>query len=286
MRLACLLSFAAVGCGDYVAYGELPPASIADFPAVERLDHLGLSPLVMRFAGGDPVRVDYRGMAASPEAGFVLAQYRGSLAAVDPAALDGTAERLALWLNAYNASVIDGVLARFGGDLGFRVTDDPAFFTGAGTSVGGESLSLDQIEHGVIRGDWDHPSVAGTAEPLATQLRAWHAGLGSGVDPRIHAALNCGARSCPDLFADRPFVYDARSLDRQLDTQTRAWINDPTRGAGASGISRLFDWYAGDFIASHGSVAAFIAAFHDNGGAGVDTGAFLDYDWTLNATGD
>jgi len=92
-------------------------------------------------------------------------------------------------------------------------------------SVDGESLSLDDIEHGKLR-----------------RFR----------DPRIHAALVCGSVSCPTLRAD---PYRGEGLDDQLDDQLRHFLL-----AGALEIdedkdvvylSRVFLWFGGDFTRPH-----------------------------------
>ena len=59
-------------------------------------------------------------------------------------------------------------------------------------------LSLDMIEHVILRGQMDHPSLEGVDEALISRLKA-EFDLTGHFDPRLHFALNCGSRSCPDL---------------------------------------------------------------------------------------
>jgi len=110
-------------------------------------------------------------------------------------------------------------------------------------------------------------------------------------DPRIHAALVCGAMSCPPL---RREVYRPDILDEQLDDQCRRWINDPTRNRVENGVlklSEIFNWYGGDFDAvPYGGVVGFVRHF---AAPGSELASFLKahpnpaiewlpYDWSLN----
>lgn len=134
----------------------------------------------------------------------------------------------------------------------------------------GETRSLDDIEHGLLRG-------------------------APGFDePRIHFAVNCASIGCPAL---RPEAYTADRWDAQLDDQTRRFLRDRTRNRVLQreplriGVSSIFDWYGDDFD-SAGGVHGFLARYPEaldlapaetavlrGGGARI---AFLDYDWTLN----
>lgn len=219
--------------------------------------------------------VDYLGWAADATDRATLDSYRADLGTAQPRTCD-----LAFWINAYNASVIAGVLDNFGLDRGYSVSnDDFAFFTATRYPVAGMQLSLDELEHGVVRGQWDHPSVV-NAPDLAAMMTAhvtlWGADT---VDARIHMALNCAARGCPNLATA---LYGNATLDADLDRNTGAFLADALKGAGPNGVTQLFDWFAADFVADSGSVDAFIARYRAGGLDGVNSGAFLEYDWTLN----
>jgi len=126
-------------------------------------------------------------------------------------------------------------------------------------TVEGERLSLDDIEHGILR-------------PI------WH-------DPRIHYALNCAAISCPKL---QPIAFTAGNAGRLLDDGAHAYVNDP-RGVEIAGdrlvVSSIYVWYREDFgtgetaVLDHlrrnasPSLAAELARFRTRDG---DT-----YDWRL-----
>ena len=129
-------------------------------------------------------------------------------------------------------------------------------------AVAGQTLSLNEIEHGVIRTRWD--------------------------EPRVHACVNCASRSCPDLLG-QAYRGDDR-LDYQLTAQFKLWLRDETKGltfseAKKPTLSRIFLWYAGDFETRGGSPA--YAAQYAPAGAARDALAtmarsYFAYDWNLN----
>ncbi|MEM1348047.1 MAG: DUF547 domain-containing protein [Myxococcota bacterium] len=297
-----LLSFgmACSGCGPFIAYDGQGPGSGAtlapldDFPEVTALNHLGLAAIVAEFTTISPdemsVALDYTRLSQDEEALFILDQYLASMAAVDPSALEGVDERRAYWINAYNAGVIRGVIDGFGGDLSWSVLDEPGFFTQPRFIFGGVSFSLDQVEHAVLRVGVDDDRVRAALE-LAPEvdrekMRRWGAEAfpDGDFDARIHAAINCGAISCPNLWGTSPYTLRGDVLDEQLDVAVQMWLADPDKGAGPDGISRLFDWFGVDFVAEAGSIDAWIEEHRVGGLEGVDTDTFFTYDWALNAT--
>ncbi len=292
LLLPVLSALALGGCGQWEAYDETPPTSggtllINTLTGTPRLDHLGLSGLMSHVVSFMPISqnvlVDYDRITTSEEAKHLLSIYLATLATVNPSDLESAAERLAYWVNGYNATVIQGVLLRYQGLPTFKVTD-LAFFDQPGSSFGGLPLTLNQVEHGVARGRFDHESLRSIPATSQEQIRRWHQELWpqGTVDPRIHAMFNCAALSCPNLPAFAPFVYVAKQLEQQMHSATEAWLNNPAKGAGPQGISRIFEWYADDFVASHGSVEAFIKTHRGDGLTNVNSSRFLTYDWTLN----
>jgi len=171
-------------------------------------------------------------------------------------------ETLAFHLNAYNLIVIQAVLDAWPVE---SVRAIEGFFNRRRYRVNGIFRTLDAIEHDVVR-------------PLG--------------DARIHAALVCGARSCPPLLRD---VFRSKTLDEQLNQVTAAWIDDPEKNAvrnGALWISRIFKWYAKDFHQPpYGGVVDFLTR-HAGQASAVGTRLartpaprirYLQYDWALNA---
>ena len=223
--------------------------------------------------------VDYARLAADPSG---LDRYIAELSATDQATLAGSPheERLAFWINAYNACMLKRVVSHYpirpaGGLLRIRnaAAGRPAnsvwqigdVFTGPHCPVAGAERSQDEIEHEIIR-------------PLG--------------DPRIHFAINCAAISCPPLTRE---AYRAETLGEQLDARVTAFVSDPAQfGVDASGgrpavrVNVLLDWFKEDF-GGHDGVRAFLARYTQGGAreALEDPRArlvFTDYDWTLNDT--
>lgn len=210
--------------------------------------------------------VDYDAFAASD--GFEA--YLESLAGVDMATLPQS-ERLALWLNAYNAYTIELVnrnderqsIRNINKMFGFIRAQGP--WKERFAEVAGHTYTLDEIEHEVIR-----PRFA---------------------EPRIHFALVCAALSCPPL---RNEAYNGRNLNEQLDDQARAFLNEHTDknridvAARTLYLSRIFDWYRGDFPDGREGLGRYLAQFIPEGPGRtlLESGdfevTFTDYDWSLN----
>ncbi len=171
-------------------------------------------------------------------------------------------EQLAFYINAYNANTIKLVLSGYPGiksikDLG-RLWRSP--WKKKFVRIDGKVLSLDDIEHGIIRPQFQ--------------------------DARIHFAVNCAAGSCPPLIAE---PYRGEKLGRQLDEVTRAFINDPASNyleGDTLHVSRIFDWYETDF--SEGIVPFFLKYAEGNFKRELEKNRdrikvrYLHYDWSLN----
>lgn len=237
-------------------------------------------------AGSGYVVLDYPALLKDGESRGALTGYLQALGCGDPKALESKNERLAYWVNAYNGAVIKSALEGMskleaGKQESFSPITSGIFFDTPLPDLKG--LTLNQIEHGVARGDFARPEL----QAKQAELKVWHDQIWAGkkVDPRLHAVFNCGALSCPNLKDKGPFVYQAQTLEQDLAAQTKAWLAEPKKGAGPEGISELFNWYKADFVASHGSVKGFIEAHRDGGVTGVKLDKFLTYDWRLNSPG-
>jgi hypothetical protein len=193
--------------------------------------------------------------------------FLASLDGAEPSGWSGN-ERLAFWINAYNAVVVHFVLEHYPG-LG-SVLEVDGFFESLRFPVAGAERSLDEIE---------------------TAARD----LG---DARLHFAVVCASTSCPDL---RPEAYVAERLDGQLAEQTAAFLADPEKGLrfdeaeGTVHLSSIFKWYAGDFTGGPTVVSYFfrggvldwvvrhlpetLATRIEEADPGV---VYMDYDWSLN----
>jgi hypothetical protein len=187
------------------------------------------------------------------------------------------AEKLAFWINAYNAHMVKMVLAR---PTMKQVSEDFALF-GEKFKVAKINLSLNDIEHRVLR---SNPKKGGPIEGVSLKT----------FDPRIHFALVCGAIDCPKLN-DR--AYAAASLDSTLQSNAVNFANNPkhVRIEGDKLIvSSLMHWYEEDF-AKMGGPGAYITSLIDPklrpDAAAVVAKIKTDfpdkttfrYDWTLNS---
>ena len=232
-------------------------------------------------------RVDYARLRGSD----AYAEYRDFtrlLGGFDPATLGSNEERLAFWLNLYNALILDATIAY---DVSETVNEVRGFFWRAAYVVGGRRYSSIEIENGILRGNATHPAI-----PVPPFLRG-DPRLAFAIlprDPRVHFAMNCASRSCPPIH-----FYDPARVDAQLDLATRSFINgggvEIDRARGQVLLSRIFQWYSPDFgggpmaILGRRAVLAFIArylmdeadrAYLARPGLRV---SFDPYDWSLNA---
>ena len=222
-------------------------------------------------------RVDYARLRSSHEFARAVDAAR-ALATVRLDTLSGHCARLAFWINVYNALVLHGIVS-----LGVRRSVVRAwnFFWRAAYRIGGFVLSSDDVEHGVLRGN--RRRVLPPLRPFGARDPRRDLAL-SPLDPRLHFAINCGARSCPPVG-----VYRAEAIDAQLDLATRSFVNSEVMlENGRLVCSRLFKWYRRDFDAA-GGLVAFLLHYLDDGPARralADGGAprvgFRSWDWSLH----
>ena len=194
-------------------------------------------------------------------------------------------EKVAFWINAYNALTWEAIIDHYPIQSSFlksfrypknsiRQIDgvwDKLTFT-----VMGQKLTLEHIEHEILRKDFN--------------------------EPRIHMALLCAALGCPPLREDA-FIGDNR--DRQLDDQSRRFLSNPEqfrmdKKFNVVHLSSIFDWFGDDFIKKYSPSSGFDgkspkekAVLNFIRGYGTSdeqvylkSGAYdvkyLKYDWTLN----
>ncbi|MGE0824657.1 MAG: DUF547 domain-containing protein [Candidatus Binatia bacterium] len=224
-------------------------------PSQAAVDHSVWDALLRRYVDAEG-RVAYRDLQTKDATAF--AQYLQTLAAAQVDNLS-EAEEKALWLNAYNAVIVKGVLDGYTAE---GWLSRKRLFSWYSIPVAGQARTPDEIEHEILR----------------KKFR----------DPRIHFAIVCASTSCPKL---RPEAYVPERLDQQLDDAARAFVNDPQRNrvvAGNVAVSMIFKWFAQDFIDDAGSVWQFVQRFVAEDKKDVlkgDAGQlqYLEYDWTLNA---
>jgi len=169
-------------------------------------------------------------------------------------------ERLAYWINAYNAFTIQLIIDNYPvasiKDIKNGIPFVSTVWDIAFIKIEGIEYDLNNIEHNIIRQKFD--------------------------EPRIHAAVICASRSCPQL---RNEAFTADRLDDQLEDEMRRFVNEPTRNkidsANKAELSKIFTWYKGDFT-KNGSLIDFINKFSTNKLNSNAEIEFLDYGWGLN----
>lgn len=212
-----------------------------------------------RRLGSDGIaRFDYAQADKGAVAGYVQ-----TLVAADPATMSATAA-FCYWANLYNAVTVNLVLdaypvssiRKIGGGL---LNRGP--WRSKVVRVAGADLSLDDIEHGILRPVWR--------------------------DPRVHYAVNCAALGCPNLSAR---AFTPGRLAGQLDAGARAYVNHPRGAQIANGrliASSIYDWFQADFGGSDSGVLTHLKQYAEaplaNALQGVTRIAEHRYDWGLNA---
>lgn len=215
-------------------------------------------------------RVDYAGLKRSG----ALDPYLAQLDAATPEAMPPR-ERLAFWINVYNAWTLRLILDHHPVQSIKRIT--PVRLPGLSlylpklnspweyriVRAAGRRLTLNEVEHGIIRKAFD--------------------------EPRIHFALVCAARSCPKL---RREAYTGPRLDAQLDDQARDFLHDPARNRipdapGLIRLSPIFRWFRRDFARDERGLQAFLAPYFEGDvrerlRRGDYRVRYLRYDWRLN----
>lgn len=231
--------------------------------------------------------VDYDALRNSP----IYSEYRNScsprLSHFDPQMLTSRKEKLAFWINLYNALVVDGVISRHViKSVGSNYIELLAFFRGTSYDVAGFRMSCDDIEHGVLRGNRGHPMLPGNHFSASDPRRKW---LVDPLDARIHFALNCAGRSCPPIQ-----VYTADDIDAQLDLAARNFVNSDfsiNDERNTVHLSAIFGWYKEDFGGREGIIDLLVKYLPDDDRVNwlVDQRNSLRfkyqaYDWGLNSS--
>lgn len=269
MSLPVLLAFGLMAFGPSRALAGpqkilVSPKTDVTAPLSEgRVDHALYGQLLERYSNRQGM-VDYAAWKAQ-DAG-TLERYLRQMAAVDPKALADDAERIAYWVNVYNALTIHGILFFYPTDsikehvsylFGFN------FWKDVRIEVGGAERSLHEIEHEILR-------------PMG--------------EPVVHFGLNCASLGCPRLY---PEPYVGRRVFEQLADNGRYYLARPSsfrieREEKIIYLPKIFDWFAEDFGATKTARLHFVARFVDvsearwlreHPDAQVE---YARYDWALN----
>ena len=171
-------------------------------------------------------------------------------------------QKLAYWINAYNAFTLELILEHYpvssikdiGSSIKIPFVNTP--WDIKFINIGGEKYDLNNLEHGIVRKKFD--------------------------EPRIHFALVCAAVSCPKL---QNSAYLPEKLDEQLTKAAKDFLADSGKNefesADKAVLSKLFNWYGGDFN-NDGTLIEYINQYAPTKlakGAKID---WQDYNWALN----
>ena len=215
---------------------------------------------------------------------FLLAVRRGEpraeivdrIAALDEsdllAALGDDRARLTFWINLYNAVTQHALETEPG-----RYENSRAFFSAPLVTVAGEELSLDDIEHGILRRSFSKFALGYLRSPFRSDVCERYE-LDS-RDPRIHFALNCGAESCPPIAA-----YTVEGIDEQLDWATEGYLErtveyDPNRGRVR--VPRVMLWFRGDFGRKR-NIVAFLEQYGQLPPGASPRLSYREWDWSMD----
>ncbi|HEY2664441.1 MAG TPA: DUF547 domain-containing protein, partial [Candidatus Binataceae bacterium] len=184
----------------------------------------------------------------------------------DEAGFPTDEQKLAYWLNAYNVFTLHTIIQEYPISSVWK-TREGQFFQRRRHLAGGRLVSLDDIEHQILRAQF--------------------------IEPAIHFAINCGMNGCPAL---RPTAYQGEGIRETLRTTTERFLSNESNcridhQARRIFISRIFKMYAEDFGHRHGSTrdyrAGVLRFVAQHTGVSFETIAEYEvlynvYDWGLN----
>ena len=268
--LVAALAFPLAGISSFEALfapsAELWPRWEKHDPAARAtIDHAPWERLLKTYVSADPEglhRFDYRGVSAADR--VALDDYIAALAAV-PIDRHNRDVQKAYWINLYNALTVRLILQHYPIESIRDIDISPGLFSDGPwdkdlVTVAGEALTLNDIEHRILRPIWS--------------------------DPRIHYAVNCASVGCPNLAHS---AFTGANTEALLERGARDYVNSP-RGArlesGKLVISSIYVWFQEDFGGNDESILAHLlryaeptlAARIESAGPPQDHA----YDWSLN----
>ncbi|TBN05426.1 DUF547 domain-containing protein [Hyunsoonleella flava] len=160
----------------------------------------------------------------------------------------------AFWINAYNLSVIKGLIDKYPTK---SPLDNAGFFDKTKHNIGGKNITLNDIEHKLLRGNFK--------------------------EPRFHFVLVCGAVGCPPLISK---AYLPNTLDAQLEAQTKKAINGSFIQVNSKKnrvqVSQIMEWYKEDFKTKEMDEIDFINKYRTEKLEGKWKLSYFPYNWTIN----
>lgn len=215
-------------------------------------------------------QVDYKGMAGSKTLDSAIEQFAG----MDPQKLSSREEKLAFWINVYNAYTLKVICDNYPlksiselhrGGLVWGSLFKTTVWHKKFVKINNETTSLDFIEHKILRAGFN--------------------------EPRIHFALVCAAKSCPPLRSE---AYRAETINEQLNDQARKFLSQPDKNRfdlqkQTATISSIFSWFKKDFGSNSREVLIYLAQYLSqelkediSANAQLWKIKYTPYDWNLN----
>lgn len=160
----------------------------------------------------------------------------------------------AFWINAYNLSVIKGIIDNYPTN---SPLDNKGFFDKTTYSLGGKKITLNDIEHKLLRAQFK--------------------------DARFHFVLVCGALGCPPLINK---AYLPNTIDAQMDRQTKIALNGTFLKVNTKKkrvyASQIMEWYKGDFTMKGEKEIDFINKYREEKIPNNFKISYFPYDWKVN----
>ena len=221
--------------------------AVNNMEARKSIDHTQWNILLSKYVSKDG-KVNYKGFKKDEKA---LQKYLEVLQKSTPSESWTKSEKLAFWINAYNAFTVQLILDHYPVK---SIKDIKNPWGKEFIVIGDENYSLEDIEHKILR---------------------------KMNEPRIHFAIVCASYSCPDLLNT---AFTAENMEQQLDASAKRFVNDTSKNTTSKDkieISKIFDWFSGDFE-KQGSLIDFINKYST---VKIDKNAkikYKTYNWSLN----
>jgi uncharacterized protein DUF547 len=213
----------------------------------QNFDHSKWNEILQSCVNNDG-KVDYKGFKADAKN---LETYLNALSENMPKDSWTKAEKLAYWINAYNAFTIKLIIDNYPLK---SIKDIEKPWSKKFISIGGKLISLNHIEHEILR---------------------------KMDEPRIHFAIVCASVSCPKL---QNTAFESSKIEEQLNSVTKGFLADPTKNnisKNSIQISKIFKWFPSDFK-QEGSIIDFLNKYSEITISQNASKRYKDYDWNLN----
>jgi len=220
---------------------------VATSPISNAIDHIVWHDLLQKHVS-DKGNVNYKGFAKDRDE---LTGYITDLKNKTPNDKWTREDKLAYWINAYNALTVDLILRNYPLK---SIKDIKGPWDQRLWQLGAKWYTLNEIEHQILR---------------------------KMNEPRIHFGIVCASYSCPKLLNE---AFTASNLEVQLTKVTKEFLKDPERNnisEKSVKLSKIFKWFAKDFK-TEGTLIDFLNKYSDISISKNAKKSFKDYNWALN----